>query len=96
VRLEWGREALLTAQGSPKGKRNTQSESDHRLYSNSLKKSWKWVGVSAAERAVPSYLASAYSKATPARHYGINTIFFDGVFSLWTSFLHNVPFEMVL
>ncbi|MDE1240417.1 hypothetical protein, partial [Vibrio aestuarianus] len=55
-----------TAQGSPKGKRNTQSESDHRLYSNSLKKSWKWVGVGAAERAVSYDFSSAFRKAIPA------------------------------
>ncbi|MCV5646007.1 hypothetical protein OFN55_24900, partial [Escherichia coli] len=52
VRLEWGRKALLTAQGSPKGKRLTQSESDQKDTQITHKFELKWVGVGAAERAV--------------------------------------------
>ncbi|MDF5538755.1 hypothetical protein P3714_24545, partial [Vibrio parahaemolyticus] len=52
MRLEWGRKALLTAQGSPKGKRLTQSESDQKDTQITHKFELKWVGVGAAERAV--------------------------------------------
>ena len=50
MRLEWGRKALLTAQGSPKGKRLTQSESDQKDTQITHKFELKWVGVGAAER----------------------------------------------
>ncbi|MDW1907594.1 hypothetical protein, partial [Vibrio sp. 705] len=52
MRLEWGRKALLTAQGSPKGKRLTQSESDQKDTQITHKFESKWVGVGAAERVV--------------------------------------------
>ena len=58
VRLEWGRKALLTAQGSPKGKRLTQSESDQKDTQITHKFELKWVGVGAAERVVCASLAS--------------------------------------
>ncbi|EGR1161327.1 hypothetical protein EC564_24380 [Vibrio parahaemolyticus] len=58
MRLEWGRKALLTAQGSPKGKRLTQSESDQKDTRITHKFESKWVGVGAAERAVCASLAS--------------------------------------